>query len=492
MALAMTPCDAGRAIHVATDGDDANSGSAAAPVATLHRAEQLVAPGDTVMIGPGSYHLGRQGLQVTRSGEPDAPITFRAAVPGKVRLLNVEPVAGFGVYKNTLYCAPLEQKPALAREDGDALHHRWEVKFDGPDDPRIGPGYWTWHDGMFYVRMWEDDDPNDHTITVSYSSIITASGGASYRVWDGLVFDGTYYGLKLAEPDCRFHVVRNCLFVNGCDGIGGGMDALIEHCTFYNQGANTFEHGIYDGLERTVIRFCHFERISGGALHLYKNPKSITVCWNTIGPPKTKRITERGRVGIYLWGRGGHRVFRNLIYGDYRIGAIIAAPDSIIAANTFCQTQVYGLYVLKPARGNLIVNNIVTGRAGRFTRVECSDNVLNGNLYVGSCDWEWRGAEIPRLEALRLKTSPESESGRLAESPFVDMDAFEFALRPGASPVVAQEIGAIPGASGLVGSVQAGFPWSERPGVLFEWTPHVPGGERASPHEGFPPPCVYE
>ena len=60
--------------HVAVDGSDDAPGTAAAPWATLQQAADSVAPGDTVVVHPGSY----RGMHLTRSGTTEAPITFRA------------------------------------------------------------------------------------------------------------------------------------------------------------------------------------------------------------------------------------------------------------------------------------------------------------------------------------------------------------------------------------------------------------------------------
>ncbi len=74
---------------VAPHGDDINPGTLEAPLASLQRVQQLVAPGDVVEIRGGLYRLTeaqisrRRGIfarviQLERSGTPAAPITYRA------------------------------------------------------------------------------------------------------------------------------------------------------------------------------------------------------------------------------------------------------------------------------------------------------------------------------------------------------------------------------------------------------------------------------
>ena len=76
------------AVVVATDGDDANPGSIAAPVATLARALSIAPSGGTVVVRGGTYHQGnlRIGRTVTIEGYPGETVWFDGA----------RPVSGFG------------------------------------------------------------------------------------------------------------------------------------------------------------------------------------------------------------------------------------------------------------------------------------------------------------------------------------------------------------------------------------------------------------
>lgn len=60
--------------HVAPDGDDGAAGSDAAPWATLQRAADAVAPGDTVIVAAGEF----AGFHLETSGEDGAEIAFVA------------------------------------------------------------------------------------------------------------------------------------------------------------------------------------------------------------------------------------------------------------------------------------------------------------------------------------------------------------------------------------------------------------------------------
>src|SRR5689334_24975220 len=90
--------------YVAPDGDDAFVGSLDKPFATVQRAQQAAAPGDTVFIRGGVYSVKEEQLAKKRglyaeataldkSGKPDAPIRYWA-FPGEQPIFdmtNVKP-----------------------------------------------------------------------------------------------------------------------------------------------------------------------------------------------------------------------------------------------------------------------------------------------------------------------------------------------------------------------------------------------------------------
>lgn len=72
--------DAGapRTIHVSSEGDDDDDGSAARPFETLERGFETLRPGDTLLVADGRYEERLRDLDI-RPGREDAPITVRAA-----------------------------------------------------------------------------------------------------------------------------------------------------------------------------------------------------------------------------------------------------------------------------------------------------------------------------------------------------------------------------------------------------------------------------
>ncbi|MEU4623487.1 right-handed parallel beta-helix repeat-containing protein [Actinoplanes sp. NPDC023801] len=64
-------------LYVATNGNDGNAGTQAAPLATIQKAISLITAGGTVSVRGGTYAL-TSNIQITRSGTASAPITLTA------------------------------------------------------------------------------------------------------------------------------------------------------------------------------------------------------------------------------------------------------------------------------------------------------------------------------------------------------------------------------------------------------------------------------
>lgn len=99
-----TPAAAAVTYHVAINGSDDNSGSQAAPFASIEKAQESVRkalkshPGEpiTVVVHPGTFRL-KEPLIFTPndSGTADAPVTYRAAESGEAILSGGMPIEGW-------------------------------------------------------------------------------------------------------------------------------------------------------------------------------------------------------------------------------------------------------------------------------------------------------------------------------------------------------------------------------------------------------------
>lgn len=132
-------------LHVATNGSDANPGTADAPLATISRAASLVKPGTTVLIHTGNYH-GQVKLGI--SGTPTARITYKAAGDGPVTVNSTQAPA------NCNSSQPASQRTFMIGGDYitiDGLNINNGITMAGP---RQNSAY-VWHANLVKQRNWE-------------------------------------------------------------------------------------------------------------------------------------------------------------------------------------------------------------------------------------------------------------------------------------------------------------------------------------------------
>jgi parallel beta-helix repeat protein len=136
-AMTALPARAASTFYVApTGGSDSNVGTETAPFATLGKAQQAAAPGDTVLIRGGRFAFsgsGTVGVAFSKSGTASAPIHY-FAYPGEVPifdLTNLTPanrVTGLDVHANYLHLRGLEVMGVHQYESGS---DSWGVRIQG-------------------------------------------------------------------------------------------------------------------------------------------------------------------------------------------------------------------------------------------------------------------------------------------------------------------------------------------------------------------------
>ncbi len=223
--LAAAP--AGASIHVATDGSDLNPGTAEAPLLTIHKAVELVEPGDTVWVHGGTY-----------------VITERIKIPAK---------ATTAERRCYLWAVPGEGEVVI---DGSGMHHTTQNEFKMGRCIYVNHLANYWHFKGLTLCHAED---NGMKVEGSYNIIEQCTfrdnndTGLQIGMYKDFAIEETKElpsGTPQFNPDyryCRGNVVINCDSYNNYDartynGTDDGGDADGFACKLF-PGPGTEFHG---------------------------------------------------------------------------------------------------------------------------------------------------------------------------------------------------------------------------------------------------------
>jgi hypothetical protein len=292
-------------VVVATNGNDANAGTLAAPVATVQRAVDLVQPGGTIAIRAGTYRPSR-AVQVLKNGTSSARITMtnyngervvldgenQPFTPGAVDssipradrgVLHVEgdwwrfdgleivngPYAIFGLdtnngsyerlvvhdnYESGLHLQGASSNNQIInldswgnrdpRKNGESADGLAIKEGSGSGNVVRGARLWNNSDDGF--DAWEFLSPITITDSIAY--------GNGFNRWNLPNYTGDGNGFKLGggdTPPAVAHSVRNSMSFN--NAVGGFIDnsnpggISIDHCTAWHNGGTGFDLADADG-----------------------------------------------------------------------------------------------------------------------------------------------------------------------------------------------------------------------------------------------------
>jgi hypothetical protein len=188
LALASSPLAAAAVYHVSPSGSDANPGTAAKPWRSIGKAAATLGPGDTVLVGRGTY---RERIRVERSGEPNRYITF-AAEPGAAPVIDG---TGLRVEKDEalfeihgashvrvlgLHIANSAQAGLLAEEASDLVIQGIHTEHTGSS----GIGVWGCRDVVI------DGNEVARSCSGIWQEAISVGGTAGFVVSNNLVYNG--------------------------------------------------------------------------------------------------------------------------------------------------------------------------------------------------------------------------------------------------------------------------------------------------------------
>lgn len=299
------PAAHARSLHVASSGDDGNSGAEASPLRTIQKAAEVARAGDTVLVHGGVY---KGHVLLRLSGEPDKPITFRNA-PGEKPVVDGERQGRIELQSEQGWQRPV----GWITLEGFEVRNGWDgIKFynahhillkgnlihDNLDQRILGNGHHIRIEGN--VIAHNGFKPDNEKSNKEHGIYAT---GTDFEVVNNVIHWNRAYGIQVAgypfKPDSHagpeFATARRWLirhntiaFQQNRAGIvvwqGDATDCVIENNIFF-RNAVTLGTGDCQGIDfvaaggRHVIRsnlFFGAERTSiGGRLGQYVTSSNL-------------------------------------------------------------------------------------------------------------------------------------------------------------------------------------------------------------------------
>ena len=383
--------------HVSVRGNDAAAGTADAPWRTLQHAVDALKPGDTVMVGQGTY---RERVELKHGGTADAPISL-TAMPGARVIVSGADLLSDGWSK-------------VEGLDG-AYSHDWALRFpiNGPNDlthpgdkehELTGRAEQVMHDGRLlrqvlrreqlapgtfhvdlgarrlFVWLRHSGNPAGSDLEASTRTqwLASASGVSHMRI-RGITFryaaNHAQRGAFLLGGNSRGWVIEDCVFerANGPGATFTGDGHLFRRCVFQDNGQLGF--GAWA---------CHQARMEECGIYR-NNAKGYSTGWEAGGLKITMSrgfVMHRCRAvdnrGVGIW---------------YDIGNEKAEVSHCYVADNDEAGIFYEISYSLHAHDNLIVNNANLGEkprgawgCGGITLSSSEDCVLENNTLVGNRD----------------------------------------------------------------------------------------------------------
>ena len=297
--------------YVSTTGSDSNTGNSTAPFATLQKAADTVAAGDTVLVADGNY----TGFNLYQSGTTSARITFQAT--GSAAIIDSGTSSGYGIYLSNVSYITIE-------------------------------GFTIQNLSYMGIALRNSSVSNPvHGLIIRNNTVAETDRVGIYlsEVMDSLVENNEIRNCGLTGTHCIYManagsgntVIRgnrihgcnvNGIHFNGDESVGGdgiisGM--TVEQNIIYDNGQNGLN---MDGLQDSIVKnnLIYNNTLNGIRAYMIdasEGPKNLIIMNNTILVPPGSgwavRITAE---------EGGNTVFNNILYSEAWGGSIAIDSDS--------------------------------------------------------------------------------------------------------------------------------------------------------------------
>ncbi len=281
--------------YVSTSGNDSGSGSSTQPFRTIQRGSSILQPGDTLLVGPGTYTEAL--IDVIPSGRDwSAPVTIKALNAAQPPIVRPS---------SSQYAERVVQ---LQNFHGSAVHH---IIIDG--------------------FVFDGSNVQWEVIKISLTAhdIRLLNSEAAYAPGSGIVIDYTSPG-------------------------GNFLSGLNVH----NNGKTDLDHGIYiAGSYNTVVNSTVYNN-AGWGIHVYSSYGPISndaieanTCFDNA------RAGGYG-AGIGLYSGANHTAIGNKVWGNHDgIFVDFGATNALVNGNTVYDNADYGIIIGSQAKSSMVKNN---------------------------------------------------------------------------------------------------------------------------------------
>lgn len=208
--------------HVATTGNDANSGlSLALAFATPQKCADVMKAGDTCYIHAGTYGGTYQPLSITKGGSEGRPITFTSANDGEVILQGIHHIIPAGstwtlkAGKTDQWVSPSITKIGTLQGVQRQSDHWWFAKTNSTTSVNAHTGTEPTHPWWALTtatnaEIYLTTDPTAYNWLITETTVvIDISNLASYVNINGLTLERGYVGVQSAAGSNYIRVTNN-------------------------------------------------------------------------------------------------------------------------------------------------------------------------------------------------------------------------------------------------------------------------------------------
>jgi hypothetical protein len=299
---------------VATNGNDAGAGSAAAPWLTLQHAVDSIKPGDTILVQSGTY----AGCRIGNSGTAAAPCTLQAA-PGAKVVINAPGAAN-------------RHSSDLEVENFSSTVSNWIIDgFEVTNAPRYGIDVRV-TDAITIRNCYVHNSAltgiffafSDHQLVTGNQSAFNGEHG----IYDSNSGDfGVFRGNSLHDNhSAGIHL--NGDISQGGDGIISGV--LIENNVIFNNGVGGGSGINCDGVQNSTIRNNLLYNNHASGISLYRIDAGGSAI-NNLVINNTIDMAADARWALNVQDAStGNTVLNNVLYNNHSFhGSIDVSADSL-------------------------------------------------------------------------------------------------------------------------------------------------------------------